>query len=127
MRTVLAIKQYQDLQLSCPRTRTLAQSEGPKHMSDSPKLVLPRSDLDVLMTTLDVDVIGLIECLVSPGWRLSFGNVDAPAIHYTIFPGPDEWSWVVSPHFLWCLTPLSSHRPRSRFTSRSMTAQRSRQ
>ena len=84
MRTVLAIKQYQDLQLSCPRTRTLAQSEGPKHMSDSPKLVLPRSDLDVLMATLDVDVIGLIECLVSPGWRLSFGSADAPAIHYNL-------------------------------------------
>jgi len=53
-------------------------------MSDSPKLVLPRSDLDVLMATLDVDVIGLIECLVSPGWRLSFGSADAPAIHYNL-------------------------------------------
>ena len=53
-------------------------------MSDSPNLVLPRSDLDVLMATLDVDVIGLIECLVSPGWRLSFGSADAPAIHYNL-------------------------------------------
>ena len=50
-------------------------------MSDRPNLALPRSDLDVLMATLDVDVIGLIECLVSPGWRLSFGSVDALAIH----------------------------------------------
>jgi AraC-like DNA-binding protein len=53
-------------------------------VSDRPNLGLPRSDLDVLMTTLDVDVIGLIECLVSPGWRLSFGSADAPAIHYNL-------------------------------------------
>ena len=53
-------------------------------MSDRPNLALPRSDLDVLMATLDVDVIGLIECLVSPGRRLSFGSVDAPAIHYNL-------------------------------------------
>jgi AraC-like DNA-binding protein len=84
IRTVLAIKQYQDLQLSCPKTRTPTQSEGPKHVSDRPNLALSRSDLDVLMATLDVDVIGLIECLVSPGWRLSFGSSDAPAIHYNL-------------------------------------------
>ncbi|MBW5437570.1 helix-turn-helix domain-containing protein [Bradyrhizobium canariense] len=53
-------------------------------MSDSPNLVLPRSDLDALMATLDVEVIGLIECLVSPGWRLSFGSADAPSIHYNL-------------------------------------------
>jgi len=84
MRTVLAIKQYQHLQLSCPKTRSPAQSEGPKHMFDRPNLALSRSDLDVLIATLDVDVIGLIECLVSPGWRLSFGSADAPAIHYNL-------------------------------------------
>src|SRR5947208_14382362 len=50
-------------------------------MSDRPNLALPRSVLDVLMATLNVDVIGLIECLVSPGWRLSCGSADAPAIH----------------------------------------------
>jgi len=53
-------------------------------MSDLPTLALPRSDLDVLMATVDVDVIGLIECLVGPGWRLSFGSADAPAIHYNL-------------------------------------------
>src|ERR1700745_1276696 len=53
-------------------------------MSDRPNLALPRSVLDVLMATLDVDVIGLIECLVSPGLRLSFGSSDAPAIHYNL-------------------------------------------
>jgi AraC family transcriptional activator of mtrCDE len=45
---------------------------------------MSRSDLDVLMATLDVEVIGLVECLVSPGWRLSFGGADAPAIHYNL-------------------------------------------
>ena len=84
MRNVLLTRQYQDLQLSCPKIRTPVQSEGPKHMSARPNLALPRSDLDVLMATLDVDVIGLIECLVSPGWRLSFGSADAPAIHYNL-------------------------------------------
>src|SRR5690349_13907411 len=83
-RTFLAIKQYQDLQLSCPKNRSSAHAESPKQMSDRPNLVLPRSDLDVLMATLDVEVIGLIECLVSPGWRLSFESADAPAIHYNL-------------------------------------------
>jgi hypothetical protein len=53
-------------------------------VSDRPNLALPRSALDVLMATLNVDVIGLIECLVSPGWRLSFGSVDTPAIRYNL-------------------------------------------
>lgn len=53
-------------------------------MSDSPNLALSPSNLDALIATLDVDVIGLIECLVSPGWRLSFGSADAPAIHYNL-------------------------------------------
>jgi AraC family transcriptional regulator, activator of mtrCDE len=53
-------------------------------VSDRANLALPRSDLDMLMATLDVDIIGLIECLVSPGWRLSFGSVDAPAIHHNL-------------------------------------------
>ena len=53
-------------------------------MSDRPNLALSRSALDVLMATFDVDVIGLVECLVSPGWRLSFGGADAPAIHYNL-------------------------------------------
>jgi AraC-like DNA-binding protein len=84
MRIILPIIQFQDLQLSYPKTRTSAQSESPKHMADRPNLTLLRSHLDVLMATLDVDVIGLIECLVSPGWRLSFGSAEAPAIHYNL-------------------------------------------
>ena len=36
------------------------------------------------MTTLEVDVVRLTECLVSPGWRLSFPATDLPAIHYNL-------------------------------------------
>jgi AraC family transcriptional activator of mtrCDE len=43
-----------------------------------------RSDLEILMTTLDVNVVWLTECLVSPGWRLSFPANDLPAIHYNL-------------------------------------------
>src|SRR3954453_423905 len=69
---------------SRPKTRTPVRSQSPKRVSDRPNLAFALFDLDVLMTTLDVDVIGLIECLVSPGWRLSFGSADAPAIHYNL-------------------------------------------
>jgi len=70
--------------MSRPKTRTPAQSGSPKHVSDRPDLALPRSDLDVLTPALDVDVIGLNECLVSPGWRLSFGRVGRAGIHYNL-------------------------------------------
>jgi AraC family transcriptional activator of mtrCDE len=43
-----------------------------------------RPDLRILMTTLDVNVVWLTECLVSPGWRLSFPASDMPAIHYNL-------------------------------------------
>jgi AraC family transcriptional activator of mtrCDE len=45
---------------------------------------MSRSDLEILMTTLEVDVVRLTECLVSPGWRLSFPASDLPAIHYNL-------------------------------------------
>jgi len=36
------------------------------------------------MTALEVNFVKLSECLVSPGWRLSFAASDAPAIHYNL-------------------------------------------
>lgn len=36
------------------------------------------------MTTLEVHSVRLTECLVSPGWRLSFPATDMPAIHYNL-------------------------------------------
>jgi AraC family transcriptional regulator, activator of mtrCDE len=42
------------------------------------------SDLDNLMTRLEVNFVKLAECLVSPGWRLSFTAANLPAIHYNL-------------------------------------------
>lgn len=66
------------------KARTPDRAESPKRVSDRPNFALPRADLDVLVATMDVSVIGLVECLVSQGWRLSFGSADAPAIHYNL-------------------------------------------
>jgi AraC family transcriptional activator of mtrCDE len=45
---------------------------------------MSRSILEILISTLDVNVVRLIECLVSPGWRLSFPAAHLPAIHYNL-------------------------------------------
>jgi AraC-type DNA-binding domain-containing proteins len=42
------------------------------------------SDLDQLMTALEVSFIKLSECVVSPGWRLRLGATNAPGIHYNL-------------------------------------------
>lgn len=39
-------------------------------------------DLNSLMALLDVEVVELSECLVSPGFRLEIGNMEAAGIHY---------------------------------------------
>jgi AraC family transcriptional activator of mtrCDE len=49
-----------------------------------PKIQASRADLDVLMVTLEVDIILLAECLVETGWRLSFPSLSMPAIHYNL-------------------------------------------
>lgn len=43
------------------------------------------SGLDQLMTACEVSFLTLSQCLVSPGWRLSFAPTDAPAIHYNLY------------------------------------------
>jgi AraC-like DNA-binding protein len=50
----------------------------------SPKPSLPAAALDQLMTGLEVEFVKLVECLVSPGWRLSMAASDVPALHYTL-------------------------------------------
>jgi AraC family transcriptional activator of mtrCDE len=42
------------------------------------------SDLENLMSTLEIDFLNLAECIVSPGWRLALNGADVPAIHYNI-------------------------------------------
>jgi hypothetical protein len=41
-------------------------------MADRSALRVRASDLDRLMTALEVNFVKLAECLVSPAWRLSF-------------------------------------------------------
>jgi AraC-like DNA-binding protein len=41
-------------------------------------------DLESLLATLDVSFVGLSECLVSRGYSLELGGVNAPGIHYNI-------------------------------------------
>jgi AraC-like DNA-binding protein len=42
------------------------------------------TDLDSLMSGLEVDFVKLVECLVSPGWRLLLAASDSPGIHYCL-------------------------------------------
>jgi hypothetical protein len=68
------IARDQQCMSSRPKTRTPAQSEGPKRVSDRPNLELPRSDLDVLMTTLDVNALGS-----SSVWSVQVGSCHSGA------------------------------------------------
>jgi AraC-like DNA-binding protein len=60
------------------------QSRGPEDVADRPNRQISRSDLEILLTALEVNVVRLTECLVSPGWRLSFPATDLPALHYNL-------------------------------------------
>jgi AraC family transcriptional activator of mtrCDE len=51
---------------------------------DKPLLRIAPSDLDSLLTMLEVDFVRLTECLVSRGWRLELGEVEAPGLHYNL-------------------------------------------
>jgi AraC-like DNA-binding protein len=51
------------------------------------KRLLPdisRSRLDSLMRALEVEFVKLLECVVSPGWRLSLAPAELPGIHYNL-------------------------------------------
>jgi AraC family transcriptional activator of mtrCDE len=50
-----------------------------------PKTNLPPAALDTLMSGMEVDFVRLVECLISPGWRLSLaGNSEVPGMHYCL-------------------------------------------
>jgi AraC family transcriptional activator of mtrCDE len=49
-----------------------------------PPLRVSPSDLDSLMSSLDVKFVALSECLVSAGHRLEMGGAPAPGIHYNL-------------------------------------------
>jgi AraC family transcriptional activator of mtrCDE len=56
----------------------------PRNVANRPNLQVSRADLEILMRGLEVNVVWLVKCLVSPGWRLSFPADDMPAIHYNL-------------------------------------------
>lgn len=60
------------------------QSENIKSVVKHPILRISAADLDNLMTGLEVNLVGLAECLISPGWGLSFSAAETPAIHYNL-------------------------------------------
>jgi AraC family transcriptional regulator, activator of mtrCDE len=50
----------------------------------SPLIRPPETQLRQLMRALEIDFVRLTECVVSPGWRLSFGGSDIPSVHYNL-------------------------------------------
>jgi len=84
-------------------------------MPCKPILRISPSDLDKLMSTLDVSFIKLAECLVSPGWRLLLAASDAPGMHYVVAGSgqlfiSDQAPIALVPHTLIIIPPQHSFR-----------------
>src|SRR4051812_42761420 len=62
----------------------MVSTKGQRGVNGHPLVRISPSDLDNLMTTLEVHFVKLSECLVSKGWRLELGGTDAPGIHYNL-------------------------------------------
>ena len=62
---------------SCTRQKARA-------VIDQPIVRISPSDLDSLLSTLDLRVVALTECVVSSGYRLDVAGVDAPGLHYDL-------------------------------------------
>src|SRR3546814_1612770 len=52
--------------------------EDEETLSSKPLARISPSDLDNLMSTLEVEFVNLSECVVSPGWRLTMAATNAP-------------------------------------------------
>jgi hypothetical protein len=50
----------------------------------APLIQPPEAQLRQLMHALEIDFVRLTECVVSPGWRLSFGGSDVASVHYNL-------------------------------------------
>jgi AraC family transcriptional activator of mtrCDE len=51
---------------------------------EQPFVRLSSSDLDALLSALEVRFVALTECVVSPGYRLDLLGFDAPGLHYAL-------------------------------------------
>ena len=84
-------------------------------MRNRPLVRISSSDLDNLLNALDVSFITLTECLVSSGYRLDLGGINAPGIHYNLsgkgrFIVGNEPPIDIVPHTLIIVPVMSSFR-----------------
>src|SRR4051812_22985659 len=61
----------------------------PQDALDQPFVRASAAELNRLLTTLEVKVVWLSECLVSPGWRLDLPRHASLGIHYSLMG--DGW------------------------------------
>jgi AraC family transcriptional regulator, activator of mtrCDE len=76
---------------------------------------IPKHELDRLLSILEVNFVKLSECLIGPGWRLSFQPEELPAVHYTIqgsgrFSIGEAFSVDIAPHSLIIVPPGKAFR-----------------
>jgi AraC family transcriptional activator of mtrCDE len=57
---------------------------GVRSLNERPVLRISPADLDSVLGTLEVNFVALSECLVSMGYSLELGDVNAPGIHYNL-------------------------------------------
>jgi AraC family transcriptional activator of mtrCDE len=50
-----------------------------------PPVRISPSDLESLLSALEVRLVALTECVVSPGYKLDMPGFDAPGLHYNLF------------------------------------------
>ena len=84
-------------------------------MPGTPAARIPLHELDRLLSALEVDFVRLSECLISPGWRLSFQPHEFTAIHYMLqgsgrFGVGDTFSIPIEPHSLIIVPPGRTYR-----------------
>ena len=63
---------------------SLRKAEDEEIVDSKPLARIAPSELDNLMSTLEVEFVKLSECVVSPGWRLTMAATNAPGIHYDL-------------------------------------------
>jgi AraC-like DNA-binding protein len=90
-------------------------SRGVSSLNDRPVSRISPTDLESLLATLDVNFVGLSECLVSRGYSLELGGVNAPGLHYNIVGTGravigDREPVPLTPHTLIVLPPDSTFR-----------------
>jgi AraC family transcriptional activator of mtrCDE len=82
-------------------------------VTNQPIVRISPSDLDSLLSALDLRLVALTECVVSSGYRLEVGGVDAPGLHYNLVGHgamhlEDEPPIRLAPHTLIIVPPNSS-------------------